>query len=75
VDGIEEVITHIDTFGSGYTDGIDTESLIRARRFTEVTGKASERSSESVPTGFMPVAPSDLTTYKWITYGSRHLRE
>ncbi len=41
VDGIEEAIAHINTFGSGHTDGIVTGSLSLAQRFTAAVDSAS----------------------------------
>jgi glutamate-5-semialdehyde dehydrogenase len=41
VDGVDEAIDHINTFGSHHTDAIVTRSLSAARRFTESVDSAS----------------------------------
>ena len=41
VDGIEAAIAHINTYGSGHTDGILTTSLARADRFLAAVDSAS----------------------------------
>lgn len=41
VDGLEAAIDHINTYGSGHTDGIVTASLDKARRFTLAVDSAS----------------------------------
>jgi glutamate-5-semialdehyde dehydrogenase len=41
VDGVDEAIDHINTFGSHHTDAIVTRSLSAARRFTEAVDSAS----------------------------------
>jgi len=41
VDGIDAAIDHINTYGSGHTDGIVTESLALAERFTTAVDSAS----------------------------------
>ncbi len=41
VDGIEDAIAHINTYGSGHTDGIITSALAPAERFTAAVDSAS----------------------------------
>jgi len=41
VDGIEAAIAHINTYGSGHTDGIITEGLAHAERFTAAVDSGS----------------------------------
>ncbi len=41
VDGVEEAIAHINTYGSGHTDGIITSALAPAQRFTAAVDSAS----------------------------------
>jgi endoglucanase len=41
VDGIEEAIAHINTYGSGHTDGIVTNSFAASQRFTTAVDSAS----------------------------------
>ncbi len=41
VDGLNEAVEHINTFGSGHTDGIVTRSLERANRFVNAVDSAS----------------------------------
>ena len=41
VDGVEEAIAHINSYGSGHTDGIITSALAPAQRFTAAVDSAS----------------------------------
>jgi glutamate-5-semialdehyde dehydrogenase len=41
VNGIEEAINHINRYGSGHTDGIVTQNLIRAQKFEQQVDSAS----------------------------------
>ncbi len=41
VNGINEAIAHINHYGSGHTDGIDTQSLAMARQFEQQVDSAS----------------------------------
>jgi len=41
VDGVEDAIAHINTYGSGHTDGIITSALASAQRFTSAVDSAS----------------------------------
>ncbi|MBN1410039.1 MAG: glutamate-5-semialdehyde dehydrogenase [Spirochaetales bacterium] len=41
VNGLAEAVRHINTYGSGHTDGIVTKSLDKARRFVEGVDSAS----------------------------------
>lgn len=94
VDGLAEAVRHINTFGSGHTDGIVTQNVDSARRFVQAVDSASVMVNAStrlsgggdyglgavvgISTDKIhargPVGPNDLTSYKWIAYGSGHLR-
>ena len=41
VDGLSEAVHHINTFGSGHTDGIVTQSMELARQFVQAVDSAS----------------------------------
>ncbi|HEX2949717.1 MAG TPA: glutamate-5-semialdehyde dehydrogenase [Armatimonadota bacterium] len=95
VDGVDAAITHINTYGSGHTDGIVTSSLALANRFVagvdsaSVLVNASTRLSGGGDYGLGavvgistdklhargPVGPEELTSYKWVAYGTGHLRQ
>jgi glutamate-5-semialdehyde dehydrogenase len=94
VDGVDAAIAHINTYGSGHTDGILTGSLALADRFVagvdaaSVLVNASTRLSGGGDYGLGavvgistdklhargPVGPEELTSYKWVAYGTGHVR-
>lgn len=95
VDGLEEAIEHIETYGSNHTEAIVTRSLEVARRFvTEVDSSsvmvnASPRLADGGVYGlgaeigistdklhaYGPMGVSDLTTRKYVVYGTGHVRD
>lgn len=92
---VREAIDHINTYGSGHTDGIVTDNLEAVRLFVaavdsaSVLVNASTRLSGGADYGLGavvgistdklhargPVGSRELTSYKWVAYGTGHLRD
>ncbi len=95
VNGLDQAIEHINTYGSGHTDSIVTQSLDKAQTFEQQVDSASVLINAStrlsgggdyglgsvvgISTDKLhargPVGPEELTSYKWVAYGSGHLRQ
>jgi glutamate-5-semialdehyde dehydrogenase len=94
VNGVQEAIDHINTFGSGHTDTIVTADAGHAREFlnqvdsASVFWNASTRLADGSEFGMGaeigistdkigargPMGLEELTTYKWMGFGSGQVR-
>ncbi len=94
VNGVQEAIDHINTFGSGHTDTIVTRDAAHAREFlnqvdsASVFWNASTRLADGSEFGMGaeigistdkigargPMGLEELTTYKWMGFGSGQVR-
>jgi glutamate-5-semialdehyde dehydrogenase len=94
VNGVQEAIDHINTFGSGHTDTIVTSDAAHAREFlnqvdsASVFWNASTRLADGSEFGMGaeigistdkigargPMGLEELTTYKWMGFGSGQVR-
>ncbi len=95
VDGLDEAMTHIRTYGTGLADAIITEDRDRAERFVRevdsavVLVNASTRLVDGGEFGLGaevgistsrlhargPMGVGDLTTAKWVVWGTGQVRE
>ncbi len=94
VDSLDEVLEHIEHYGSGHSEAIVTEDYSSAMRFLNevdaacVYVNASTRFTDGAQFGLGaevgistqkfhargPLGLKELTTYKWIIYGSGQIR-
>ena len=95
VDGLDQAIEHINTYGSGHSDTIVTEDESKAQRFlnevdaSAVYWNASTRFTDGAEFGMGaeigistdkigargPMGLDELTSYKWLCFGTGQIRE
>ncbi len=95
VDGLDEALAHIGTYGTGLADAIVTEDRARAERFVREVDSAAvlvNASTRLVDGGQFglgaevgistsrlhargPMGVEDLTTTKWVVWGTGQIRE
>jgi len=69
VDSLDEALGHIENYGSGHSEAIITEEYGAAMRFLNEVGISTQKIHARGPLGL-----KELTSYKWVIFGSGQVR-